>query len=642
MTLTDIIIIVAFVLIGCTGLWIWWYMGRRNKKKNSVEKPVAATPVTKDPAVVAPADIPEIPESKAEEPVHVEEKVDPKTIACNAETHRVKNPVPSVVTDYDIIVGTYDTCAECGCEWSVVAVELGKSFLNSFRFQGGNIYARVSEENDGAERTVRYITQHHGKSGTRSDYFDVTQKAGVLKEVIEKFSQLVSIPEGGLTYNYLTKLFNEAKAQYYFRKSAHGLPVFYKVNNFPTIYRYYNAGISCDDNVFKTLVGYSFSMVLEELNPSFKTKLSKMGYEMGGIGRYANVYGYDIGNDPNVARVVAGFIYSAMRGLLRPDMEAMRTEVDGHKFIKTLDQLYDEEKRDHVSDDAFYIDLREFMPTAPGPYAPGYENRPDDTYPNEQKDEYRNLTKDREIHEYVVRTYNLDGEPDERQEAVQAIADKDSDRKHLFGDNMKVKDYTFHPVFGKDTIGVKIDPECSAAKLTVKCLSVCSSARGILQSATVSPKQYGRLRPGCSWEHECMKNSSQDDRRNALCDFWIEDGDGNPTGYYDGEGNWTYPSKVGSPDQYEEMSKNSLYANSFPSGHSSGIIGAALLLTELMPDKADLLMREAFDFSNHRSVARYHWTSDIINGRVLGAAMFAVCHATSDFEDLLKDARESL
>ena len=83
-----------------------------------------------------------------------------------------------------------------------------------------------------------------------------------------------------------------------------------------------------------------------------------------------------------------------------------------------------------------------------------------------------------------------------------------------------------------------------------------------------------------------------------------------------------------------------MYANSYPSGHASGIWSAAMTLIELDPLKADLIMRAANDFAVSRVVSRYHWNSDIIQGRVIGSIMNPVCHATSDYNLLLEEARK--
>ena len=62
-------------------------------------------------------------------------------------------------------------------------------------------------------------------------------------------------------------------------------------------------------------------------------------------------------------------------------------------------------------------------------------------------------------------------------------------------------------------------------------------------------------------------------------------------------------------------------------------------MIELYPQKADLIMKAANDFATSRVISRYHWNSDIIQGRVIGSIMNPVCHATSDYNSLLDAAR---
>ena len=153
------------------------------------------------------------------------------------------------------------------------------------------------------------------------------------------------------------------------------------------------------------------------------------------------------------------------------------------------------------------------------------------------------------------------------------------------------------------------------------------------------PKEYGRLRPGCSWTEECKPNSTKDPRRNVLVNFEIEDNDGRPTGYYDENNKWTRPNEIASEEEYVEFQQKALYANSYPSGHSAAVIGIGLMLMEVMPDKADLILRELNEFAYNRTICRYHWTSDTINGRIVGAATSAILRAAKDFDELLDEAK---
>ena len=153
------------------------------------------------------------------------------------------------------------------------------------------------------------------------------------------------------------------------------------------------------------------------------------------------------------------------------------------------------------------------------------------------------------------------------------------------------------------------------------------------------------MRPSCSWTKEATKNSKTDDTRNVLCQIEIEDNDGckdtaNSVGYYNKDGIWVYTQAE--EDKFCEEQKKSLWANSYPSGHSSGIWGGAMVLMELMPERADKIMAAANMFAVNRTIARYHWNSDTVNGRVLGSTTNAVSHASIDYDELLNKAKKEI
>jgi hypothetical protein len=448
---------------------------------------------------------------------------------------------------------------------------------------------------------------------------------------LNKYNKFVKIERDSYTYKYFYELFREAKSQLRI-DTCHGLPILLKKENFPTLYEWGDKGDA--QKAQDTLIGWLFSLQLAELKPYYRSDIFKLGYEMGGYDKYTNVYGWKFEYDPNIMRILAGCLYPTMKGWCKPVTETLRREVEGSKYSKTLGQLYIDEKRDNVAPSGFFTDFRVFLPTAPAPYLSTYSKRSDRTYPNEERDEFDNLKVDRQIHEMIVENYNLN-QPEHFQETVQAIADKEAKKEHLFGKNKETKHYKFHPCFGEDTIGMELPDNSYFGDVAYLVFQTGSASRGILQSATVSPKQYGRLRPGCSWNQEGKKNSSTDDRRNILTNFEIEDGDGSPTGYYDKKGNWVYMNGIHNPAEFEEYQKTHLYANSYPSGHSSGMFCTAMVLMEMFPNKADKILKAANQYAVNRTIARYHWTSDTINGRVLGSATNAICHAASDYEELL-------
>lgn len=463
----------------------------------------------------------------------------------------------------------------------------------------------------------------------------------------EGFNRVVNVKRSSKTYAHLLALTEEAISQAR-GTSKVGLPLLYQEKNFPYVYNYYTEDKADSIDLYKTMIGWLSAMQLSELCPTKRNLLYQVGYEAGGYSMYRKFYGRSFKTDPNVARLVASAVYAAMHSISKPDIEAMRAEVGGSKYSTTLADILKNESRTHVSEDAFYVDLRMFLASAPGPYAPEYEERGyiNPTFPDE-KVSNGCLKTDMDIYNHIIENYNL---PNKR--TVQAIADKEGDLHHIFGtDKRNVGGkYDFNAVFGQSTIGETINPEGKIAAFIFLIQDAGSSARGILQHTdpSVGPLEYGRLRPGCSEHQEGMRKSFTDDRLNVLSNFVIEDNDGHKETYeengiekyyYDENGKWTY-WRVQSEVEYEYLAKDPLYANSYPSGHSAGIWSMAMSLIELYPQKADLIMRAANDFALSRIICRYHWNSDVIQGKIVGSIINPVCHATSDYNQLLKEAAE--
>ncbi len=78
---------------------------------------------------------------------------------------------------------------------------------------------------------------------------------------------------------------------------------------------------------------------------------------------------------------------------------------------------------------------------------------------------------------------------------------------------------------------------------------------------------------------------------------------------------------------------------SYPSGHSAAGWGWALILTELLPDRADAILQRGRDFGESRIVCNVHWRSDVDAGRVIAAATVARLHADPGFEADLRAAK---
>ena len=68
----------------------------------------------------------------------------------------------------------------------------------------------------------------------------------------------------------------------------------------------------------------------------------------------------------------------------------------------------------------------------------------------------------------------------------------------------------------------------------------------------------------------------------------------------------------------------------------------ALILAEVLPDQADVIMERGLDFGISRNVCNVHWHSDVVYGRMMGAAAVAALHANTEFIVDLEAAKKEV
>lgn len=84
---------------------------------------------------------------------------------------------------------------------------------------------------------------------------------------------------------------------------------------------------------------------------------------------------------------------------------------------------------------------------------------------------------------------------------------------------------------------------------------------------------------------------------------------------------------VCTPEEEEDLRKD----GSYPSGHTAIGWTWSLILAEIFPDKANALFNRGEEFGISRNVCNVHWHSDVVYGRMMGAATVASLHANPDF-----------
>ena len=92
------------------------------------------------------------------------------------------------------------------------------------------------------------------------------------------------------------------------------------------------------------------------------------------------------------------------------------------------------------------------------------------------------------------------------------------------------------------------------------------------------------------------------------------------------------------PDEEAALRKD----GSYPSGHSAIGWAWALILAEVFPNQADVILERGKEFGISRNVCNVHWHSDVVYGRMMGAATVAILHSNTDFMIDLEAAEEEL
>lgn len=386
---------------------------------------------------------------------------------------------------------------------------------------------------------------------------------------------------------------------------------------FPVVVSYF--GDKENEFSAEQCLAWKYAMILSEIFPEKRKELYKLAYNYGVEGKKQPIYGWTMESDPSVSRLIGSITYATTR---EPKTIAKLRKECGGSTITYKDKI-----------DEIFFDLSDFMPAAPGPYLPTYTNRYDTPVKAKETEEM-----DKKIHEYISQYYNLDTkDAEKRQRTIQAIADKEHKTPHLFGKERTVQgtshgSMTFQPVFGKHNLGITI-PENGAIAALCEAVGMPSSNN---RKSLLNPN-YGRRRPG-QGTYDATPNPVKEQR--ALVNYAIEEGDGHSTGYYNNNGD--YISNDGTHiGDYGTYFQSQLYANSYPSGHSAYIWGVALILMEVMPDKAREIVKAANEFALSRTIARYHWTSDTIIGRIIGSTLIPVLHATTNvkLDKLLSKAK---
>ena len=80
----------------------------------------------------------------------------------------------------------------------------------------------------------------------------------------------------------------------------------------------------------------------------------------------------------------------------------------------------------------------------------------------------------------------------------------------------------------------------------------------------------------------------------------------------------------------------------YPSGHSSLGWAWALVLAELIPQRADAILSRGYEFGQSRVICGVHWQTDVDAGRLIASAVVARLHANEEFLANVRDAAQEV
>jgi acid phosphatase (class A) len=92
------------------------------------------------------------------------------------------------------------------------------------------------------------------------------------------------------------------------------------------------------------------------------------------------------------------------------------------------------------------------------------------------------------------------------------------------------------------------------------------------------------------------------------------------------------------PEEEDGLRKD----GSYPSGHTAIGWAWALILAEVFPEQTDAILERGKEFGVSRNVCNVHWYSDVVAGRMMGAATVAKLHANKQFMIDLEVAKQEL
>jgi acid phosphatase (class A) len=83
-------------------------------------------------------------------------------------------------------------------------------------------------------------------------------------------------------------------------------------------------------------------------------------------------------------------------------------------------------------------------------------------------------------------------------------------------------------------------------------------------------------------------------------------------------------------------------SGSYPSGHTTYITVAAIMVATMVPEKRDAIWQRADDYAQSRVIGGMHYPNDLLGGRLAGTAIAAAVQGRPEFKADFEAARREL
>lgn len=78
---------------------------------------------------------------------------------------------------------------------------------------------------------------------------------------------------------------------------------------------------------------------------------------------------------------------------------------------------------------------------------------------------------------------------------------------------------------------------------------------------------------------------------------------------------------------------------SYPSSHSARGALTSLILSEINPERSNLILERGYQYGQSRVICGFHWQSDVENSRILAGVIYSALHGNRDFLSQLEKAK---